>query len=372
MQAFQCGCGQPLFFDNLVCLGCGAEVAYDPRRRMLGPVEAHHDGLWAFQGDARDPVPLFRFCAHRGAAAACNWLVPADDPAAFCLSCSLTRTVPPLDRPRNAERLRGLEAAKRRVVNLLQSLKLPIVPKSREPEGLAFDFLESLPGEAPVLTGHAAGVITLNIAEMDDDYREKNRDLLGEHYRTVVGHLRHELGHYYWDVLVRDTSWVESFRTLFGDERADYGAALDRHYAEGPPPDWQDRFVSRYAAAHPWEDWAETWAQYLHIRSTLETVTAYKLDISQTPLKATPFGPDALFSPEPAEAGAAFLAWINAMVVLAAVLNETARSMGQPDIYPFVLNRPTVTKLHFVHCVIAGDRASRTPPPPEALAVPAG
>ncbi|MFY8221998.1 MAG: zinc-binding metallopeptidase family protein [Pirellulales bacterium] len=369
MQAFQCACGQPLFFANLTCLGCGSEVAYDSRRRLLGPLDRQGDGLWAFQGDAREPKPLFRLCTHRTAAAACNWLVPAEDPAAFCLSCSLTRTIPALDRPRNADRLRELEAAKRRVLFSLQNLKLPIVSKTHDPEGLAFDFLESLPDAPPVLTGHAAGVITLNVAEADADYRDKHRDLLQEHYRTVIGHLRHELGHYYWDVLVRDTSWQESFRALFGDERADYGQALERYYEAGPPADWQGRFISRYAAAHPWEDWAETWAQYLHIRSTLETVTAYKLDISQTPLKATPFGMDALFMPEPAEAGAAFLAWINVMVVLAAVLNETARSMGQPDTYPFVLNRPTVTKLHFVHCVITGDRAARTPPPPETLAV---
>lgn len=368
MKTFHCACGQPLFFDNLVCLGCGAEVAYDGRRRHLGALEARADGLWAFRGEARDPAPLFRFCTHRGAAATCNWLVPAADPAAFCLSCSLTRTVPALDRPRNADRLRALEAAKRRVLFQAQTLKLPVVPKTRDEAGLAFDFLESLPEGPPVVTGHAAGVITLNVAEADDDYRDKNRDLLQEHYRTVVGHLRHELGHYYWDMLIRDTSSLESFRALFGDERADYTAALERYYAEGPPPDWRDRFISRYAAAHPWEDWAETWAQYLHINSTLETVTAHKFDISQSPLSITPFGPDALFMPEPAEAGVAFLAWINAMVVLAAVLNETARSMGQPDIYPFVLNRPTVTKLHFVHCVISGDRAARTPPPPEALA----
>lgn len=372
MQSFRCVCGQPLFFDNLKCLGCGAEVAYDPRRRTLGSLVQQADGMWAFQGEAREPPPLFRLCTHRGAAAACNWLVPAEEPAAFCASCCLTRTIPPLDRPRNIDRLRDLERAKRRVLFTLQNLKLPLAARSHDPQGLAFDFLESLPDGPPVLTGHASGVITLNVAETDDDYRDKHRDLLQEHYRTVIGHLRHELGHYYWDVLVRDTSWLESCRVLFGDERADYAAALERYYAEGPPADWQARFISRYAAAHPWEDWAETWAQYLHIRSTLETVTAYKLDISQAPLAITPFGPDALFMPEPAEAGAAFLGWINAMVVLAAVLNETARSMGQPDIYPFVLNRPTVTKLHFVHCVITGDRAARTPPPPEAMAVVTG
>ena len=365
MRAFECSCGQPLFFNNMRCLACGADVAYDPQQRALGSITSSGDGLWSFTADPQAPqapAPQFRLCAHRAAAAACNWLVPSGEPEALCLSCSLTRTIPPLDRPRNEERLRILEGAKRRVLYGVQSLKLPLVPKSRVPAtGLAFDFLEALPGEKPVLTGHLGGVITLNIAEADDDYREKNRDLLDEPYRTVIGHLRHELGHFYWDQCVAHTPWLEPFRDLFGDERADYAAALAQHYSAGPPADWQSRFMSRYAASHPWEDWAETWAHYLHIRSTLETVANYRLDVSQTPLKMTPFGPDVLYRPSSPEADAAFLGWVNEVVVLAAVINETARSMGQPDIYPFVLNGPTVTKLHFVHRVIRGDA-----PPPAA------
>lgn len=374
MQPSQCTCGQPLFFENTRCLGCGAEIAYDPVRRRLGPVTPAGEGLWTVGGDPLDPPPLFRLCAHRPAASACNWLVPASDPAAICLSCRLTRTVPPLDRPRNAARLLHLETAKRRVVSMLQRLGLPLAPKSREPEtGLAFDFLESLPGEPAVMTGHAAGTITLNVAEADDDYREKNRESLSEPYRTVIGHIRHELGHYYWDLLVRDTAWLEPFRQVFGDERADYGEALKRHYAEGPAPDWPSRCISSYASAHPWEDWAETWAHYLHIRSTLETATLYRLDISQSPVRVTPFTSDAVAAvplpPSPPEAVTAFLEWINAWIRLTAVLNETARSMGQPDTYPFVLNGPVVAKMFFVHCVVQGDRVAKTPPPPESLAV---
>jgi len=163
------------------------------------------------------------------------------------------------------------------------------------PAGLAFDFLESLPGEPGVMTGHASGLITINVAEADDDYREQNREGLREPYRTVLGHLRHELGHYYWDVLVRDSEWLEPYRELFGDERASYGDALNRHYQQGPPPDWANRYISSYSAMHPWEDWAETWAHFLHIRSTLETVTSYGLDTSHTPLRVTPFTRDVLY-----------------------------------------------------------------------------
>ena len=376
MQPSQCTCGQPLFFENTRCLSCGSEVAYDPLRRRLGAVAAVPDGLWTVCGESLDPPPLFRLCAHRVAASGCNWLVPASDPAAICLSCRLTRTVPPLDRPRNAARLLHLETAKRRVVSMLQRLGLPLEPKSRDPEsGLAFDFLESLPGEPAVMTGHAEGVITLNVAEADDDYREKNRESLREPYRTVIGHIRHELGHYYWDILVRDTSWLDPFRQVFGDERADYGEALKKHYAEGPAADWPGRCISSYAAAHPWEDWAETWAHYLHIRSTLETAILYRLDISQSPVRVTPFSADVVRAmPLPlAPPGAvdAFLEWINAWIRLTAVLNETARSMGQPDTYPFVLSGPVVAKMFFVHGVVQGDRVKKTAPPPDALAVPA-
>ena len=197
---------------------------------------------------------------------------------------------------------------------------------------------------------------------------EPRRESLREPYRTVIGHIRHELGHYYWDLLVRDTPWIEPFRQVFGDERADYGEALKKHYAEGPAPDWPGRCISSYAASHPWEDWAETWAHYLHIRSTLETATLYRLDISQSPVRVTPFTAEVVrgmpLPPTPPEAVDAFVEWINAWIRLTAVLNETARSMGQPDTYPFVLSGPVVAKMFFVHCVVQGERVAKTAPPP--------
>jgi hypothetical protein len=372
MKAFSCTCGQPLFFDNLHCLACGREAGYDPTAHTLGAVEPAGAGLWLRTGDARAPVPRFRTCAHRSAAAACNWLVPAEEPEPICPSCRLTRTIPPLDRPRNAERLREIETAKRRVLFALQRLDLPLEPK-RGPDdtaGLAFDFLEQLPGGPAVTTGHANGLITLNVAEADPDYRERNREGLEEPYRTLIGHFRHELGHYYWDRLVRDGEWLEPFRGLFGDERASYAEALDRHYRSGAPPDWPRRYISSYATMHPWEDWAETWAHFLHIRSTLETVDSFGLDTTRTPLRVTPFDPGVLYRHHGEAPDEDFLDWINAWVVITATMNEVARSMGQPDVYPFVMNGPAVTKLHFVHEVVMRRRNAGTPAMPETLAVP--
>jgi hypothetical protein len=358
MRTFECACGQPLFFDNTRCIACGAEVAYDPTSHSLGALTSAGDGTWSLAGDGRRPAPRFWFCGHRTQAALCNWLIPDGGPHTTCRSCRLTRTIPDLSRPRNVKRLGDIESAKRRVLHALESWGLPIDGRSAaNPGGLAFDFLETLPGEPPVLTGHADGLITINVAEADDDYREQHRDAFGEPYRTVLGHLRHEIGHYYWRVLVRGTAWLPRFRDLFGDERADYGEALQRNYREGPPPDWRDRCISSYASVHPWEDWAESWAHYMHLRATLQTVASYAIDTTKVKLQITPFAPDVLYRQEPAASARDFLGWINAWVILTAVLNETARSMGQPDIYPFVMNRAVVTKLHFIQCVVE-ERAS--------------
>lgn len=354
MLSFTCTCGQPILYDDMSCGGCGAALGYDPGSKLFGPAAA---GM--------------RFCVHRETAAHCNWLLAGDCAAGMCLSCQTTRTIPDLSRPRNASRLRKLENAKRRVLFNVQSIGLPIAPRSMEPiHGMAFDFLETLDGGPRVMTGHASGVVTINVEEADDGYRENNREALSEPYRTLIGHIRHELGHYYWNVAVWGGPWLERFRELFGDDRADYGLALRRHYSEGPPPDWKERFISSYAASHPWEDWAESFAHYMHLRSTLETVASYRLDTSAVPIRSRPFGPEDLYSSDPACGGPAFLAWANAARVVTTVLNEAARSMGQPDIYPFALNASSVRKLHFVHCALHGERAAQTPVPPQNLQVP--
>ncbi|HVE50107.1 MAG TPA: putative zinc-binding metallopeptidase [Casimicrobiaceae bacterium] len=370
MNAFECTCGQPLFFHNTRCLNCGRDVAYDPDERRLGALVAGDYGTYTFDSDDRSPPRSFRLCGYRDLAAKCNWLIASESPHTACLACRLTRIVPDLSRTGNYARVGEIETAKRRVLLGLMSFGLPVVPRSDDEQyGLAFDFLESLPDSSPIMTGHSNGVITINVAEADSDYREKHRNALHEPYRTLIGHLRHELGHYYWDRLIEGTEWLPKFRALFGDERADYPAALETHYANGPAPNWPDHFVSSYASSHPWEDWAESFAHYLHLRSTLQTVGSYNLDISHARLPITPYDRDVLYCSEPVDEGTAFLGWINAWLVLTGVLNETARSMGQPDLYPFVLNRSVVTKLHFVQCVISQLDLGRIDAPPATLAV---
>ncbi len=96
-----------------------------------------------------------------------------------------------------------------------------------------------------------------------------------EPYRTLLGHFRHEVGHYYWDRLIAETRWQEGYRNLFGDERASYADALDHHYKNGAPDNWQESSVSAYATMHPWEDWAETWAHYLHMMDAVDTALGF-------------------------------------------------------------------------------------------------
>jgi hypothetical protein len=231
----------------------------------------------------------------------------------------------------------------------LLNLRLPTAPKSRDARGLAFEFLADQPG-AQTLTGHADGVITINLAEADDAERERRRRALGEPYRTLLGHMRHEVGHYYWDRLIDGTDRHGEFRALFGDERDDYEAALQRHYANGPAADWQTQFVSAYASAHPWEDWAETWAHYLHITDTLETAAACGVSIRPR-RRDEPTMADA-----PAGAGTLagrFDRLIASWFPLTYLLNSLNRGLGIADAYPFVLSPPAIEKLRFVHETVA-------------------
>lgn len=136
---------------------------------------------------------------------------------------------------------------------------------------------------------------------------------------------------------------------LFGDERADYGQALQRHYDQGPPADWQSRFVTAYAAMHPWEDFAETWAHYLHIVDTLETAGAFGLStrpgLTQGEELDTSVDFDPYRSPGMQQLTESWLP-------LTIAVNSLNRAMGQPDLYPFVLSAPALEKLTFVHTLV--------------------
>ena len=216
-------------------------------------------------------------CQNRSLANACNFALPGHDPGPLCVSCRQTRVLPDLSQPGNLGRWYRIEVAKRRLFFTLAQLGLVEGdPAAGRDQGPHYRFLADTPDQ-PVLTGHAEGVITLNIAEADDDERERRRLTLHEPYRTLLGHLRHESGHYFWDALLRDAPALAGFRALFGDERADYGQALQAHYARGGAiPDWQATHVSAYATAHPWEDWAETWAHYLHMVDLVETAESFE------------------------------------------------------------------------------------------------
>jgi hypothetical protein len=360
-RVFRCRCGRPVFFRNSRCLACGAALGYDPERGRLlplapGPVE----GTWRVDGDADGAsASPYRRCANLDTAAGCNWLVAADDANPLCRCCRLTRILPDLSEPGNAERWGLVERAKRRLVSSLIGLRLPVRSKQLEDpaRGLAFDLLRAPPGGPGVITGHADGVITLDVEEADDATREARRASLHEPYRTLLGHLRHEVGHYYWGRLVRGTAWEAACRERFGDERIDYAAALQRHYAQGAPGDWPSRFVSAYAAAHPAEDWAETFAHYLHVVDTIDTAGSFGLDAARAGLAYEPF-PAELLDGETPEAAAAFMRFVTGWMELTGVLNELSRAMGLADFYPFVLSAAAVRKLHFVHRLVrdAGAR----------------
>ncbi|ROL86016.1 zinc-binding metallopeptidase family protein [Pseudomonas chlororaphis] len=357
-KVWQCRCGQSLFFRNSQCLACSAALGYQPEQSRLSSLQPGPEAdTWRLDVDPQ--AGLFRRCANLDTPAACNWLLPAHGAATLCVACRLNRTIPDLGVPENPERWRMVEIAKRRLVAQLVSLGLPLIAKAEDEEaGLAFDFVGiDLQGRAP-MTGHANGLITLDIKEADDAYREQVRVQMREPYRTLLGHFRHEVGHYYWDRLIAGSHWLEPCRALFGDERASYAEALDRHYQQGAPNDWSQTYVSAYATMHPWEDWAETWAHYLHMMDAVDTALGFGMSAREMDFDYQPFPLDTLYDPQH-PGGPAFLSFVNAWIELAGMLNELSRSMGQPDFYPFILPPAVIAKLHFIHLVIqqAGGKA---------------
>ncbi|UXH76120.1 zinc-binding metallopeptidase family protein [Roseateles amylovorans] len=368
-RVYRCTCGHRLYFRNSECLACAAPLGFLPSDLMLHALQAGPaPGTWRVAGRPGLPeVPgVFTRCANFNTAAGCNWLVPLDDRPGtrYCIACALNRTVPDLSDPGNAELWGRLERAKRRLVSQLLGLGLPVTPRSVDPvHGLAYDFLRTLPGQPRVMTGHTAGIITINIEEADDAKREAARQLMREPYRTLLGHFRHEIGHYYWDRLVAHTHWLAPYRVLFGDERRPYGEALRRHHHTGSPPDWPRQFISSYASAHPWEDWAETWAHYLHLRDTIDTAASFGLPGPAEASRPEPFRTSDLWAPGHAN-GHAFLRLLHDWIAVTSAMNEMSRAMGQPDFYPFVLQRGVVAKLHFIHCVVEQSSSHDSPRSP--------
>lgn len=359
MKLFACtACGGALQFEDAACPHCSARLGFDPLRLTLRAVTLDGE-VWRAQGEERPERWLF--CAN-AAYGACTWLLPAEEAgeSRFCLACRHNHVIPDLTQESNLQRWRKLEAAKRRLFYTLLALRLPLTKRPEDAHGLAFDFLADppAPGAPGVMTGHDNGLVTIAIAEADDSEREARRSAMGEPYRTLLGHLRHEVGHYYWTKLVEEPGAADfgvfaRFRALFGDESVDYGAALQRHYAEGPPTDWQTRHVSAYASAHPWEDWAETFAHYLHMVDTLETASAFGLRLRPRIPGGEELSASVPFDPhEEPDLSRLTDAW----GPLTFAVNALNRSMGQPDLYPFTLAPAVMEKLAFVHARVRAAR----------------
>ncbi len=366
----KCHCGHPIFFRNYLCLHCGRALGYEPDKgKMLALEAADNNGNWRRAG-ASSKAGIYRRCANFALAPQCNWLLLAKGSQnhTLCRCCRLNRIVPDQTNSTNAPLWHKVEVAKRRLISSLIAFGLPVASRLSEDQlrGLAFDLLvETVP--LSVTTGHDEGVITVNVNEANDAAREAIRNQLHEPYRTLLGHIRHESGHYYWKRLLEGSGWQEPFRALFGDERQDYDQALQKYYALGPSRAWTDHCVSAYASSHPWEDWAETWAHYLHMTDTLDTAKSAGVGGNGFALLKNQFDKQALCRLEGEHRKGSeyhdkqFLHLVNAWTGLTSVLNEFSLGMGLPDFYPFVLSNLSIKKLHFVHQFIHADDLSMTP-----------
>ncbi|MCW8108438.1 putative zinc-binding peptidase [Alteromonas ponticola] len=349
MRNFTCECGNTLYFANSKCLSCERVVGFISDKLTLSACEVIEDNIWLAYADNQRYKPCSNYADYQ----ICNWLVPVTQEGKYCASCELTTHIPDLSRKENILLWYRMELAKRRLLFTLKKLGLPVWRHIPDKPHLRFRFLEDvkedeygqeLTVKSTVITGHNNGVITLNLQEAEDASRVMMREKMNERYRTLIGHFRHESGHFYWDMLIQNSDILSSFRSLFGDERADYTQSLNTYYSSGPPTAWQTQYISAYASMHPWEDWAETWAHYLHIIDTLETATEYNVAILNHPM-VNPLHDN---STSLSSFDEIYEDWCR----LTTVLNALNRSMGLDDAYPFVISSKALEKLQFVHNVV--------------------
>jgi len=343
-------CGQLVYFENTLCTACGALLGFNVKNLKVEAFTQDESGMLKSFNTKKPNA--YRYCANGVNYSACNWLVDISDPNDLCIACRLNRTIPDLHIANNVALWIKIESEKRRLIYSLLALSLPLVASEDAPQ-LAFDFLSdstAVVGESgPVLTGHSNGLITLNINEADSAYRERMREQMAEPYRTLLGHFRHESGHYYWDVLVSHSDWLGQVRKVFGDDSQDYSSALKIYYENGPEADWQLNYVSAYASSHPWEDWAETWAHYLHIIDTLETAREFGLQVHPHLTDDEHLQTDVEINPYLAKN---FRSIIEHWLPLTYALNSLNRSMGHEHAYPFVLGEPVIQKLDLIHRIL--------------------
>jgi len=347
LKLFVCqSCGNVLYFENRACERCGHRVAFLPEKETMSALEPDGDG-WATLADKGNERMLCRNAEYD----ACNWLTDRGDTGGYCRACRHNGMVPDLSDPAQLAGWRELEVAKHRLFYSLIRWKLPLQNRSDNPEhGLIFNFLADDPNSGQqVMTGHDNGLITIALTEADVIERERRRLEMGEPYRTLLGHFRHEVGHYFWDVLVRDGGKLDECRAVFGDDSVDYGQALQRHYAEGAPPDWQQNYVSAYATTHPWEDFAETWAHYLHIVDSLEMASEFGMEVRPKVDRDGELTTRIRFNPYEARDVQAI---VDAWLPFTFAMNSVNRAMGARDLYPFILSPAVVAKLGFIHGLV--------------------
>ena len=345
MKTFPCACGSRLFFTNTECAKCSRLVGYWHAVRAVVPLDPAPapDGWpgWRVYACALPELKTRRFVLDQNRArfGVGNEIVawdPDDDQAApqqpLALTGRLNTTIPDVSHDSMRHSWALLETAKRRLLYTVDQLAIPYGVDPDDPLPLRFRFLANQPVGPPVSTGHANGTITINVAEADPVERERLRVTFGEPQRTLIGHLRHEFAHYAWQRLVQGRNEPE-FISHFGDHNnPSYADAQAIYYEHGPPQDWRDRFISAYAAMHPWEDFAETFAFFLDMHDTLET--------------AHHFGFSAF---DPLAPG----------TDLDAALNEINRGMGLLDLVPEILVRPVIDKLHYISGLIEAGAGSR-------------
>jgi hypothetical protein len=347
LKLFVCQvCGNPLCFENLSCGCCGHQLAFVPEQQVISALEPEGSGFRAL-AEANGERSL---CANAGFDA-CNWLVDAGTTDTYCRACRHNGTVPNLSDTAHLDRWRELEIAKHRLFYSLLRWNLPVKTRTEDRDhGLVFNFLaDDLAAGEKVMTGHDNGLITIALSEADDSERERRRLDMGEPYRTLLGHFRHEVGHYFWGVLVRDAGKLDACRQVFGDDSTDYGDALQRHYTDGARPEWQQYFVSAYATSHPWEDFAETWAHYLHIVDTLEMAGEFGIEVRPPADLTGGLTTRVNFDPYRTDD---FDAIVTAWLPFTFAMNNVSRAMGTRDLYPFILSPTVIDKLGFIHGLV--------------------
>ena len=335
MRLFRCSnCSHLIFFENTSCIRCGEGLVFDPLTCVM-----------------RTHPLADQTNRCRGGAPDCNWLA-AEGGDGRCQSCALTIDQPAAD-PQQIRQWGQLETGKRRLLYTLLRLNLPLTD-------LRFAF------PATGMTGHDNGLITIVLSEADDAQREKRRVELHEPLRTLIGHFRHESGHFFFDRLGFSEEVLTEIRGVFGDERADYAGALKTYYAGGPSAGWQSNFISAYATAHPCEDWAETWAHYLHMVDAVELSTAYGLQLAPTTIDAEGRAQAAneiatSSTPVDVVGDSDFSALLESWLPLTYFGNSLNRSLGLHDWYPFVMSPMVLNKLALIHRLLGTWRTADAP-----------